>query len=149
MATPVSFPPEKGFCLPPHFPADDGRVPRAGTPPPAVEWLDRDRKSTRLNSSHVKSSYAVFCPTLPPPYPPLLPYTTLFRSPRPPRLARCCRNLRSRFSLYRSWRLPSPFHPKRVFACRPISLPMTGASRGQAPRPRPSNGLTEIGRAHV
>src|SRR5690606_40554433 len=23
--------------------------------------LDRDRKSTRLNSSHVKSSYAVFC----------------------------------------------------------------------------------------
>src|SRR5690606_40137835 len=27
--------------------------------PPAVE--DRDRKSTRLNSSHVKISYAVFC----------------------------------------------------------------------------------------
>src|SRR5690606_41034773 len=24
-------------------------------------WLDRDRKSTRLNSSHVKISYAVFC----------------------------------------------------------------------------------------
>src|SRR5690606_40324702 len=24
-------------------------------------WLSRDRKSTRLNSSHVKISYAVFC----------------------------------------------------------------------------------------
>src|SRR5699024_3407546 len=40
-----------------------------------------DRKSTRLNSSHVSISYAVFC--LPPPLPrsPLSPYTTLFRSP--------------------------------------------------------------------
>src|SRR5690606_42084072 len=27
----------------------------------AVGGLDVDRKSTRLNSSHVKSSYAVFC----------------------------------------------------------------------------------------
>src|SRR6266571_2414624 len=27
---------------------------------PAVEWI-RDRKSTRLNSSHMSSSYAVFC----------------------------------------------------------------------------------------
>src|SRR5690606_41206789 len=28
-----------------------------------AEWIDlrRDRKSTRLNSSHVKRSYAVFC----------------------------------------------------------------------------------------
>src|SRR5207302_11412018 len=25
------------------------------------EWLREDRKSTRLNSSHVKISYAVFC----------------------------------------------------------------------------------------
>src|SRR5690606_41858542 len=25
------------------------------------DWPDPDRKSTRLNSSHVKSSYAVFC----------------------------------------------------------------------------------------
>src|SRR5438874_9088336 len=24
-------------------------------------WVTRDRKSTRLNSSHVESSYAVFC----------------------------------------------------------------------------------------
>src|SRR5690606_41429343 len=29
-----------------------------------AEWLEQqDRKSTRLNSSHVKSSYAVFCLT--------------------------------------------------------------------------------------
>src|SRR5699024_2802539 len=40
----------------------------------------RDRKSTRLNSSHVSISYAVFCllPLLP--RCPLFPYTTLFRS---------------------------------------------------------------------
>src|SRR3989442_5688976 len=28
---------------------------------PREAWLDRDRKSTRLNSSHVRISYAVFC----------------------------------------------------------------------------------------
>src|SRR5690625_3299619 len=40
----------------------------------------RDRKSTRLNSSHVAISYAVFC-LIPPPLPStLFPYTTLFRS---------------------------------------------------------------------
>src|SRR5690606_42066385 len=27
----------------------------------SVRWTERDRKSTRLNSSHVKNSYAVFC----------------------------------------------------------------------------------------
>src|SRR5262245_61515952 len=37
-----------------------------------------DRKSTRLNSSHLGISYAVFCPTTH--SPPPLPYTTLFRS---------------------------------------------------------------------
>src|SRR3712207_6908778 len=26
-----------------------------------ADWLDRDRKSTRLNSSHANISYAVFC----------------------------------------------------------------------------------------
>src|SRR5690606_1995207 len=40
-----------------------------------------DRKSTRLNSSHVKISYAVFCLIRPPPTTSLFPYTTLFRSP--------------------------------------------------------------------
>src|SRR5207302_9762211 len=36
----------------------DRRAPAADRPPPAGL---RDRKSTRLNSSHVKISYAVFC----------------------------------------------------------------------------------------
>src|SRR5438874_1550140 len=42
----------------------------------------RDRKSTRLNSSHVEISYAVFCLTRRPPSSTLFPYTTLFRSMR-------------------------------------------------------------------
>src|SRR5690606_4792915 len=29
--------------------------------PTAIQYLGKDRKSTRLNSSHVKNSYAVFC----------------------------------------------------------------------------------------
>src|SRR5439155_22007748 len=37
----------------------DGDERRAGDRPP--EHLDQDRKSTRLNSSHVATSYAVFC----------------------------------------------------------------------------------------
>src|SRR5437660_300780 len=40
----------------------------------------RDRKSTRLNSSHVAISYAVFCLIRRPPTATLFPYTTLFRS---------------------------------------------------------------------
>src|SRR3712207_8298888 len=32
-----------------------------GRPRPAVRGPDRDRKSTRLNSSHANISYAVFC----------------------------------------------------------------------------------------
>src|SRR6266511_4727373 len=41
--------------------ADRAR-PHAGTRPPHARLLRRpDRKSTRLNSSHVKISYAVFC----------------------------------------------------------------------------------------
>src|SRR5437773_1109311 len=40
----------------------------------------RDRKSTRLNSSHITISYAVFCLIRPPPRTTLFPYTTLFRS---------------------------------------------------------------------
>src|SRR5438876_737796 len=42
--------------------------------------LRRDRKSTRLNSSHPSISYAVFCLLRSPPRFPLFPYTTLFRS---------------------------------------------------------------------
>src|SRR5947209_2723018 len=40
----------------------------------------QDRKSTRLNSSHANSSYAVFCLFSRPPTSSLFPYTTLFRS---------------------------------------------------------------------
>src|SRR5947209_6532997 len=40
----------------------------------------KDRKSTRLNSSHANISYAVFCLISPPPLSTLFPYTTLFRS---------------------------------------------------------------------
>src|SRR5438034_4974468 len=36
-----------------------GRQP--GKPARIVRWLRRDRKSTRLNSSHTVISYAVFC----------------------------------------------------------------------------------------
>src|SRR5688500_17995545 len=42
-------------------------------------WYE-DRKSTRLNSSHLVISYAVFCLRSRPPISSLLPYTTLFRS---------------------------------------------------------------------
>src|SRR5690606_39914572 len=50
----------EGGARPRHSP------PAAATPPesrpePALPEAHRDRKSTRLNSSHVKISYAVFC----------------------------------------------------------------------------------------
>src|SRR5437870_3968294 len=49
---------------------------------PAIGSMPRrDRKSTRLNSSHVAISYAVFCMVRAPARPAPLPYTTLFRSP--------------------------------------------------------------------
>src|ERR1035438_5432039 len=55
-----------------------------------------DRKSTRLNSSHLGISYAVFFLTRRPPRSTLFPYTTLFRSGRSRRSCRllsesCCR----------------------------------------------------------
>src|SRR3712207_9427927 len=50
--------PEGGF--------DDDPNPAGGMPPRPIDaWpghaADRDRKSTRLNSSHANISYAVFC----------------------------------------------------------------------------------------
>src|SRR5690606_39668323 len=51
-------------------PAARPSCPRRGSPAPPARWACRrqsphgstsDRKSTRLNSSHVKISYAVFC----------------------------------------------------------------------------------------
>src|SRR5690606_41770481 len=53
-------------CGPRHLPRTRraaGRAVRQEAVPPlqAVRRVPRDRKSTRLNSSHVKISYAVFC----------------------------------------------------------------------------------------
>src|SRR5437660_1522633 len=52
----------------------------------------QDRKSTRLNSSHVAISYAVFCLNPRPSRYTLFPYTTLFRSYT---YFQCCRNKKS------------------------------------------------------
>src|SRR5690606_24006372 len=52
----------------------------AGTRAGAALLADRDRKSTRLNSSHVKISYAVFSLTSSPTQLYTLSFTTLFRS---------------------------------------------------------------------
>src|SRR5699024_11385408 len=38
-----------------------GALIALNTAGPALAWLTGDRKSTRLNSSHVSISYAVFC----------------------------------------------------------------------------------------
>src|SRR5437773_4936142 len=38
-----------------------GRPPRAPPRRPPSHWQAPDRKSTRLNSSHITISYAVFC----------------------------------------------------------------------------------------
>src|SRR5690349_2798933 len=54
-------------------------IKRSRLAPMAVTPLS-DRKSTRLNSSHVEISYAVFCLLRRPPSSTLFPYTTLFRS---------------------------------------------------------------------
>src|SRR5262245_46318452 len=57
-----------------------GNLSRTTTPAcSASNPVSEDRKSTRLNSSHLGISYAVFC--RPPPSPPV-PYTPLFRSSR-------------------------------------------------------------------
>src|SRR5690242_18736103 len=48
----------------------------------AQSFVRRDRKSTRLNSSHMSTSYAVFCRIRRPGGSSAFPYTTLFRSRR-------------------------------------------------------------------
>src|SRR3712207_7458124 len=55
----VPFPPER----PGDQTADRGPPPRGGHPAPGHlhHHRRRDRKSTRLNSSHANISYAVFC----------------------------------------------------------------------------------------
>src|SRR5690606_41362078 len=51
-------PPPRERCLP-RAPADASPVEKPADPGPRLSFPDR--KSTRLNSSHVKTSYAVFC----------------------------------------------------------------------------------------
>src|SRR5688572_33355391 len=41
--------------------SDRGRLPPGSEPRPVADLHQRDRKSTRLNSSHSQISYAVFC----------------------------------------------------------------------------------------
>src|SRR5690606_41263788 len=48
--------PDRELC-----PLDGRGMHRPGHDLPATPQLDQDRKSTRLNSSHVKTSYAVSC----------------------------------------------------------------------------------------
>src|SRR5690606_40036323 len=48
-----------GFCTPGLLVAADEMLER--NPAPSDADIREDRKSTRLNSSHVKISYAVFC----------------------------------------------------------------------------------------
>src|SRR5204862_5881024 len=71
-ATATSFPWRRERSLRPLPPAPHGRTPsrcrrRAPTGSPwalgadIAMAFDQDRKSTRLNSSHVEISYAVFC----------------------------------------------------------------------------------------
>src|SRR5207249_643931 len=70
-----------GFGYDPLFFSSDLGMTFAEAPMPAKQRVShRDRKSTRLNSSHVSISYAVFCLIRPPPGSTLFPYTTLFRS---------------------------------------------------------------------
>src|SRR5947208_925251 len=57
-----------------------GQLGLAVPPLQDVREIERDRKSTRLNSSHQIISYAVFCLSRALPRSTLFPYTTLFRS---------------------------------------------------------------------
>src|SRR5690606_40939242 len=57
-----SLPGRAGDRVPLARPPHRGTSAGAGAErPPLPTFLDADRKSTRLNSSHVKNSYAVFC----------------------------------------------------------------------------------------
>src|ERR1035438_4295510 len=64
----------------PSVPGCSAAIRRSGYPEPRICHAKADRKSTRLNSSHLGISYAVFCLLRRPPRSTLFPYTTLFRS---------------------------------------------------------------------
>src|SRR3712207_8106543 len=61
-ALPISRPEGHAAHLRPRALPGPGRAPARGDPGPVAHHRpDRDRKSTRLNSSHANISYAVFC----------------------------------------------------------------------------------------
>src|SRR5690606_39505414 len=55
LCAPSKPPPRRGWRPPPPY------APKTPTEPASNSTNRQDRKSTRLNSSHVKISYAVFC----------------------------------------------------------------------------------------
>src|SRR2546421_2119164 len=76
----------------------------------------RDRKSTRLNSSHDQISYAVFClKKKKKTHPPRPKHTPL--APAPPDLKQA--RLLCRTHLYSPWQLPQP--PRDSASAKPIS----------------------------
>src|SRR5436309_2303852 len=106
-----------------------------------------DRKSTRLNSSHVKISYAVFCARA---RSTLFPYTTLFRSP--PARAATTRALVAMLlpapAATAAAPPPAPPPPRTPDRTVPFSPApgITGRTSASAARWRRTS---EIGRAHV
>src|SRR3989442_10838024 len=58
-ALPICVTPAIGTCR--SFSCKETRQPVTRRGGSFREWSPRDRKSTRLNSSHVRISYAVFC----------------------------------------------------------------------------------------
>src|SRR5262245_42341752 len=69
-----------GWCCPPAIRRQvRSRAQKPCRASRAPSFMRADRKSTRLNSSHLGISYAVFCRR--PLSSSLFPYTTLFRSP--------------------------------------------------------------------
>src|SRR5262245_53402697 len=135
---------------PPPAPAASSAASAASAKPtPATPSSARDRKSTRLNSSHLGISYAVFCLPPYPPASPSFPYTTLFRSRREARA-----RVRTRTPARAPGPAPGPHGPGRRDPRPPAGpRPPPQRLRPRAPhrrnRPRRPPQAPEIGRAHV
>src|SRR5436853_469612 len=85
-----------------------------------------DRKSTRLNSSHLGISYAVFCLCRLPPRPTLFPYTTLSRS------VQSCFSARARSCRRRSSSQADPRRLRRRKRMAPARAMSSRSSDGRA-----------------
>src|SRR5690625_3117028 len=130
-------------------PAPRGPSSAASTLPRTPVTRPSDRKSTRLNSSHVAIAYAVFCFDAPPPASPPFPSPPLFRSwcraPRTTGTAPAARRRRSRRSR------PAPPRPSPRTRRSPPGSSRRRAGRRQPPArsPAPRSRGRQIGRAHV